>query len=276
MSNDLTWAPPSYFQPSNSDPSWIRSIDLKKYPRLYTKKDEASTYELAQINFKALGEFWINRSSITQYVAPIAAVTGLVVSAFLLSIPGIILSLSVIGACIIAWDVANDIRIMTFKKYCLEVEEMFSTIETETISFKGELEKLKDITEDNERFSRFKDIIQEYNKKVFSGDEIDDKIKELCRLSNQFRRSIQYKDLAVLTRFLLLVTQYYNCLGCIDTIFKHQEIDSSVRHEEIEKKIPECVEDIIIWSKRMRENIEVVRLSTNIRSQRDKNNQIKA
>jgi hypothetical protein len=274
MSNALTWVPPSNFSPSNTDPSWIRSIDLKKYPLLYTKKNEPTTYDLAQIEFKALGEFWINRSSITQYVVPIAAVTGLAVSAFLLNIPGIILSLSVIVVCAGACDIANDIRIMKFKKYCLEVETMFSTIETETIALQAKLEELKNITDAQEAFNQFKNIIHLYNANVPSHDTIDTKINGWLHLNEQFKHCTQYKDLSHI-RHLALANRYYECLWHIDTFFKFQKKDPTKRDEDIEKKIVLNINDSIIWSKRMRENIEVVRLSTNIRSQRDKNNHIK-
>ncbi len=92
-SSNLTWAPPRNFHHSGSD-AWIKTVDLDKYPSLDTKRNEATTYELTQLSFKAFGEFWIKRSNITQYVAPIAVVTGFIVSAYLLSIPGILFSLS--------------------------------------------------------------------------------------------------------------------------------------------------------------------------------------
>jgi len=96
MCNYITWASPENFHAGSNLDSWIRTVNLDKDPLLYEKKDELRHYDSIQIRFKSLGEFWRKRSMITQFIVPIAAIAGLIVSPFLLSIPGIICSLTVL------------------------------------------------------------------------------------------------------------------------------------------------------------------------------------
>ncbi len=139
---------------------------------------------------------------------------------------------------------------------------MFSNIETETINFQSKLEELKKITDDQTKSNQFRALIQSYQAKVPSQDTVELKIKTLLHLSNQIKESSQYKDLSILDR---LTSDYYSCLNVIELILRSDSIESYSRDEFINIWIKQCDYDITIWSKRMRENIEVVRLSTNIK-----------
>ncbi len=257
MSNDLTWAPPSYFQPSNSDPSWIRTIKTSRYPDLYTKKNEKHVDEISLKYFKLLGEFWIKWTSITRFlpftIVPIAVSLTLWPVSMIVCVP------TLIFFSVIAIGTNEELKINRnhFKKCCLIIEEKFSNIKIKSNELYEQLKEIKEIENDQERFNKFKKITE--NSLIELPKEND--LKALLKALEQWNYKLFWtdqhhqRDLSILN---LWMTSKYTSLQR-----KLSLVSSANSLNDVNKCIVGMMDDCNVWdwARRFCENVEVVRLS---------------